>query len=94
MGSLKKKSIYQAKDYANLVNHDSLIKTDIPIPFVSRIFLNDPENNNRLSNTLRAQVLNQLMVNDQDTDIRVSILCGEGLVILYTALDFMLTNDI
>ena len=52
------------------------ILVDVPRPGVSRITLNRPESRNALNNTLRGELYGQLEANDQDADIRVTIIRG------------------
>ena len=54
------------------------ILVDVPRPGVSRITLNRPESRNALNNTLRGELYGQLEANDQDADIRVTIIRGAG----------------
>ena len=54
------------------------ILVDVPCPGVSRITLNRPESRNALNNTLRGELYGQLEANDQDADIRVTIIRGAG----------------
>ena len=54
------------------------ILVDVPRPGVSRITLNRPESRNALNNPLRGELYGQLEANDQDADIRVTIIRGAG----------------
>ena len=54
------------------------ILVDVPRPGVSRITLNRPESRNAINNTLRGELYGQLEANDQDADIRVTIIRGAG----------------
>lgn len=49
---------------------------DTPAEFVSRITLNRPEKRNALSNELRAELFRVLEQNDDDENIRVTIIRG------------------
>lgn len=54
------------------------IEVDQPLPGVSRITLNRPESRNALNNILRGELYGQLEANDNDDDIRVTIIRGAG----------------
>ena len=49
-----------------------------PAPMVSRITMNRPEKRNALNHPLRGAILEQLRANDQNPDVRVSIIRGAG----------------
>ncbi|NNL67734.1 MAG: enoyl-CoA hydratase [Myxococcales bacterium] len=51
---------------------------DDPAPGVRRITLNRPEKRNALNHQLRGALINALIANDQDPDVRVSIVRGAG----------------
>ena len=55
-----------------------IILVDEPEPMVSRITMNRPEKRNALNHPLRGAILEQLRANDQNPDIRVSIIRGAG----------------
>ena len=55
-----------------------VIIVDEPAKFVSRITMNRPEKRNALNHPLRGAILNQLKENDQNDDIRVTIIRGAG----------------
>eukprot|EP00516_Mucochytrium_quahogii_P005460 CAMPEP_0203750678 /NCGR_PEP_ID=MMETSP0098-20131031/4879_1 /ASSEMBLY_ACC=CAM_ASM_000208 /TAXON_ID=96639 /ORGANISM=" , Strain NY0313808BC1" /LENGTH=368 /DNA_ID=CAMNT_0050640083 /DNA_START=25 /DNA_END=1131 /DNA_ORIENTATION=- len=75
---LHKKKIFDLHDYTSLLDQPAEILVDKPAQFVSRITLNVPENNNRMGHVMRAQILNQLQLNDQDPDVRATIIRGAG----------------
>jgi len=77
-GGLAQKRVYSARDYASLLDEPAEIEVDRPAQFVSRITLSAPARGNRTSHVMRAQLLNQLRLNDQDPDVRVSIVRGAG----------------
>jgi enoyl-CoA hydratase/carnithine racemase len=54
------------------------IKVDNPAPRVNRITLNRPEKRNAQSNALRCELFAELQRADEDPDISVTILRGEG----------------
>ena len=51
---------------------------DTPLGGVSRITLNRPESRNALNNTLRGEIYGTLEANDNDENIRVTIIRGAG----------------
>ena len=55
-----------------------IILVDEPEPMVSRITMNRPEKRNALNHPLRGAILEQLRANDQNPDVRVSIIRGAG----------------
>ncbi len=55
-----------------------IILVDEPAPMVSRITMNRPEKRNALNHPLRGAILEQLRANDQNPDVRVSIIRGAG----------------
>src|SRR3954447_15451085 len=57
---------------------DDVIIVDEPAKFVSRITLNRPEKRNALNHPLRGAILNQLKENDQNPEVRVTIIRGAG----------------
>lgn len=57
---------------------DDVIIVDDPAKYVRRITMNRPEKRNALNHPLRGAILNQLKVNDQDPDVRVTIIRGAG----------------
>jgi enoyl-CoA hydratase len=75
---LSKKTIYTGRDYAALIDAPAEISVDAPAQFVSRITLSGPTAGNRMGHVMRAQLLAQLMLNDQDPDVRVTIVRGAG----------------
>jgi len=77
-GQLKRKKVVSLKDRTTLLEGEQLIETDRPAPFVSRITLNRPNDDNRLNNQMKAQLFEQLQINDQDPDVRVTIIRGAG----------------
>src|ERR1700679_3074689 len=56
----------------------SLIEVDEPKPRVRRISLNRPEKRNALNHTLRGDILRALQDHDQDPEVSVTILRGNG----------------
>ena len=56
----------------------SLIEIDEPKPRVRRISLNRPEKRNALNHALRGDILRALQEHDQDPDVSVTILRGNG----------------
>ena len=54
------------------------ILVDEPLPGVSRITLNRPDSRNSLNNTLRSEIYGTLEANDNDPDVKVTILRGAG----------------
>uniref|UniRef100_A0A7S3PJ47 3-hydroxyisobutyryl-CoA hydrolase n=1 Tax=Aplanochytrium stocchinoi TaxID=215587 RepID=A0A7S3PJ47_9STRA len=72
------KLIFSMKDRVKLLDGEQFIEIDRPAPFVSRITLNRPEKRNCMNHELRGQLFNQLQLNDQDPDIRVTIIRGAG----------------
>jgi enoyl-CoA hydratase len=57
---------------------NDVIIVDEPAKFVSRITMNRPEKRNALNHPLRGAILNQLKENDQNDEIRVTIIRGAG----------------
>ena len=57
---------------------NDVIIVDEPAKFVSRITMNRPEKRNALNHPLRGAILTQLKENDQNDDIRVTIIRGAG----------------
>ena len=57
---------------------EPVILTDSPAPHVARITLNRPDKRNALNHPLRGAILEQLRRNDQDDDVRVTIIRGAG----------------
>ena len=57
---------------------DDVIIVDDPAKYVRRITMNRPEKRNALNHPLRGAILNQLKANDQDPDVRVTIIRGAG----------------
>jgi enoyl-CoA hydratase/carnithine racemase len=55
-----------------------VILVDDPAPCVRRITLNRPEKRNALNHPLRGAILETLRANDQDPDVRVTIIRGAG----------------
>lgn len=55
-----------------------VILVDTPAPGVSRITMNRPEKRNSLIHPLRGAILDQLRANDQDPEVRVTIIRGAG----------------
>ena len=51
---------------------------DTPLPGVARITLNRPEKRNALNNQLRSEIFATLQANDNDPQVRVTILRGAG----------------
>ena len=51
---------------------------DTPRPGVSRITLNRPDSRNALNNQLRTEIYSTLESNDQDPDIKVTVIRGAG----------------
>ncbi len=60
------------------VMSEPVILTDMPAPHVARITLNRPDKHNALNHPLRGAILDQLRRNDQDPDVRVTIIRGAG----------------
>ncbi len=57
---------------------EDVILVDTPAEHVSRITMNRPEKRNSLIHPLRGAILEQLRANDQDPDVRVTIIRGAG----------------
>jgi len=57
---------------------EDVILIDTPAEYVSRITMNRPEKRNSLIHPLRGAILEQLRKNDQDPDVRVTIIRGAG----------------
>jgi enoyl-CoA hydratase len=74
----QRKLIFGMADRPQLLDGEQYILVDNPAPNVSRITLNRPDKRNSMNHELRAQLFNQLQLNDQDPDIRVTILRGSG----------------
>jgi len=55
-----------------------VILVDDPAPYVRRITMNRPEKRNALNHPLRGAILGTLRANDQDPDVRVTIIRGAG----------------
>src|SRR5688500_10532913 len=55
-----------------------VIIVDDPAKYVRRITMNRPEKRNALNHPLRGAILEQLKANDQDPDVRVTIIRGAG----------------
>jgi enoyl-CoA hydratase len=55
-----------------------VILVDDPAPYVRRITMNRPEKRNALNHPLRGAILETLRANDQDPDVRVTIIRGAG----------------
>jgi enoyl-CoA hydratase len=55
-----------------------VLLVDDPAPHVRRLTLNRPEKRNALNGDLRAAILNQLRANDDDPEVRVSVVRGAG----------------
>uniref|UniRef100_A0A7S2SE92 Enoyl-CoA hydratase n=1 Tax=Mucochytrium quahogii TaxID=96639 RepID=A0A7S2SE92_9STRA len=73
-----KKLIHSETDRVSLLEGEQFLIVDRPAPLVSRITLNRPEKRNCMNHQLRGQLFNQLFLNDQDPDTRVTILRGAG----------------
>ena len=54
------------------------ILVDRPAPFVSRITLNRPDKRNAINTPMRAELLSVLEANDDDDDVRVTVIRGGG----------------
>ena len=54
------------------------IISDAPRPGVSRITLNRPDSRNALNNQLRTEIYSTLESNDQDPDVKVTVIRGAG----------------
>lgn len=70
--------IHSMADRPILLQGEQYILVDSPAPHISRITLNRPEMRNSMNHELRAQLFNQLQMNDQDPDVRVTIVRGAG----------------
>ena len=72
------RSLVSVSDRAALINSDSEdhIITTNPIPLVSMITINRPLQGNTMTMATRAQLFNRLQLNDQDPDVRVTIIRG------------------
>ena len=55
-----------------------VILVDDPAPMVRRITMNRPEKRNALNHPLRGAILDTLRANDQDPEVRVTIIRGAG----------------
>ena len=73
-----KKLIHSMADRPKLLEGEQFIIVDSPAPFISRITLNRPDKRNSMNHELRGQLFNQLQINDQDPDVRVTIIRGAG----------------
>lgn len=73
-----KKLIFGMADRPRLLEGEQYIEVDSPAPLVSRITLNRPDKRNSMNHELRGQLFNQLQINDQDPDVRVTIIRGAG----------------
>ena len=71
-----RKVIHSMADRPILLEGEQYIIVDSPAPYISRITLNRPDKRNSMNHELRAQLFNQLQMNDQDPDIRVTIIRG------------------
>ena len=75
---LKKKKVIHASDRVSLLDGEWSIVVDQPDTYISRITLNNPDWENRMNNRMRAQLYEQLQLNDQNPDVRVTIIRGAG----------------
>ncbi|KAH9261623.1 hypothetical protein BASA81_000279 [Batrachochytrium salamandrivorans] len=73
-----KKVIHSMADRPILLQGEQYILVDKPAQYISRITLNRPDMRNSMNHELRAQLFDQLQINDQDPDIRVTIIRGSG----------------
>jgi enoyl-CoA hydratase len=76
--TLSRKTAPTWAERAALLEGEQHLIVDLPAPNVSRITLNRPECHNLMTHRTRAQLFNQLQLNDQDPDVRVTIICGAG----------------
>ena len=60
-----------------MTDHQFIV-VDSPSPGISRITLNRPDSRNALNNILRGELYGTLEANDQDPDVRVTIIRGAG----------------
>ena len=70
---MEKSRIYTAEDRLRLLEEEQFIVVDRPGEFISRITLNRPAKRNALNHEVRAQIFNQLQLNDQDVSILNSL---------------------
>lgn len=77
-GQLAKKKLTTWAMRAALLEGEQHILVEKPKPLLSVITINRPEVKNVMSHRTRAQIFNQLQVNDQDPDVRVTIIKGAG----------------
>ena len=73
-----KKKLITAQMRVALLEGEQHIKVEQPQPLISMITINRPESKNLMSHRTRAQLFNQLQLNDQDPDVRVTIIRGAG----------------
>lgn len=71
-----KRAITPWVDRVKLIEGESHLLVDSPAQFVSRITINRPQFGNTMTQRTRAQLFNQLQINDQDPDVRVTIIRG------------------
>lgn len=77
--NLKRKKVVTATDRLSLLEGEWSIIVDTPNKYISRVTLNNPEWENRINNRMRAQIYEQLQLNDQNPDVRVTIIRGAGI---------------
>ena len=73
-----RKQIFSLIDRLQLLEGEQYILVDSPGRYISRITLNRPDKRNCMNHEIRAQLFNQLQINDQDPDVRVTIIRGAG----------------
>ena len=72
------KLVHSMHDRVKLLEGEQFIEVDSPAPFISRITLNRPDKRNAMNHELRGQLFNQLQLNDQNPDVRCTIIRGSG----------------
>ena len=73
-----RKPIFTLRDRLTLLEGEQFILVDSHGRYISRITLNRPERRNVMNYNLMAQLFNQLQINDQNPDVRVTNICGAG----------------
>ena len=73
-----RKQIPSWTNRASLLEGEQHLLIERPEPNICVIVINRPECKNLMSHRTRAQLFNQLQINDQDPDVRVTIIRGAG----------------
>jgi enoyl-CoA hydratase len=71
-----KKKLVTLLDRASMLDGEQHLLVSMAAPNISMITINRPEQRNLLTHRTRAQLFNQLQMNDQDPDVRVTIIRG------------------